>query len=139
MEKVQMTVGFVDMAKFMVTFKEADAMVEGLQTFYQAVGDRIFAHGGRIIKYIGDCILFTFPEPGPAVAALQEITALTIKGCHINGSLATGEVYHGPCGHPDFQLDDVLGPVVNTAALLMKQARNAPDHMALCETTLSKS
>jgi adenylate cyclase len=132
-----LTVGFADLSNFLRIQREqsTEDCVQTLQSFFQSAGDAIYAHGGRIIKYIGDAILFTFPDPREAVAAAREIAALEVSGSQVHVSLATGEVVEGPIGHPSFQVNDVLGPAVSEAALLLKEAAQAPDRLALCEET----
>ena len=62
MEKKNLTVCLVDIAGFMkkMASKEEEELINELQGFYEKVGDIIVNNNGRIVKYIGDAILFTF-------------------------------------------------------------------------------
>ena len=75
------------------------------------------AHGGRPVKFLGDGVMFVFPESGPAVlAALEMIDAATAAGlppAHIG--IAAGPVI--------FQEGDYYGQTVNLAARISDYAR----------------
>lgn len=140
MSKRELTVGCVDMADFMVMLNRRgiDDLVKSLHAFYRQVGDIIYEHNGRIIKYLGDAVLFVFDDAREAMAAVRKIVTTKVEGCGIYGSLATGEIYEGRIGHPDFQAIDVLGTAVNKVFMLLKQAKSNPDHIMVCEETRNK-
>jgi adenylate cyclase len=76
-------------------------------------------HGGKPIKWLGDGVMFHFPEPGPAVrAALQMVDSLAVTGmppAHVG--LHAGPVL--------FQEGDYFGQTVNIAARIADYARSA--------------
>jgi adenylate cyclase len=90
-----------------------------------AVADRLgrlvqrtsIAYGGRPVKFLGDGVMFVFPEPGPAVlAALDMIEGAPVAGlppAHIG--IAAGPVI--------FQEGDYYGPTANLAARISDYAR----------------
>jgi adenylate cyclase len=75
------------------------------------------AYGGRPVKFLGDGVMFVFPEPGPAVlAALDMIDGAPDAGlppAHIG--IAAGPVI--------FQEGDYYGQTVNLAARISDYAR----------------
>ena len=75
------------------------------------------AYGGRPVKFLGDGVMFVFPEPGPAVlAALDMIDGAPAAGlppAHIG--IAAGPVI--------FQEGDYYGQTVNLAARISDYAR----------------
>lgn len=89
-----------------------------LDRFETAVLDTVVAHGGRVIKNLGDEILFVIDDPASAAeATLQLQDAFTAEDTlpQVHAGLAFGPVlYRG---------GDVFGPVVNIAARLASLAR----------------
>jgi adenylate cyclase len=74
-------------------------------------------HGGRPVKWLGDGVMFYFPDPGPAVlAALAMVEAVTAEGlppAHVG-------LHSGPVV---FQDGDFYGQTVNMAARIGDYAR----------------
>src|SRR4051812_27073250 len=129
MDKQVLSIGFADMTHYdrAVEMLGSEGALAVLQEGFVAAGDVIIRRGGRIRKYIGDAILFSFDDPAEAVHAAREIVAafrrdigpLTL-GYHV--AVATGEVLVGEIGHPSRRVEDVMGQTVNRAARLMKEA-----------------
>ena len=75
------------------------------------------AYGGRPVKFLGDGVMFVFPEPGPAVlAALEMVEGVPAAGlppAHVG--IAAGPVI--------FQEGDYYGQTVNLAARISDFAR----------------
>jgi adenylate cyclase len=75
------------------------------------------AHGGRPVKFLGDGVMFVFPEPGPAVlGSLEMVEAVAAAGlppAHVG--IAAGPVI--------FQEGDYYGQTVNLAARISDFAR----------------
>jgi adenylate cyclase len=75
------------------------------------------AHGGRAVKFLGDGVMFVFPEPGPAVLAalemVQDVEAAGLPPAHVG--IASGPVI--------FQEGDYYGQTVNLAARISDFAR----------------
>ena len=74
-------------------------------------------HGGKPIKWLGDGVMFHFPEPGPGVlAALEMVSGLATAGlppCHVG--LHAGPVL--------YQEGDYFGQTVNLSARIADYAR----------------
>lgn len=141
-----LTVGFADLDHFSA-FSEANGLPElhaMLQAAFAAAGDEVVSRGGRIVKYLGDSLLFTFED---AAAAAQAARAIAGSFSAEVGDLevvfrvgvATGEVLVAPLGHPSFQTDDILGETVNRAAKLLRAAGQREDRVALCPETAAAS
>jgi len=88
-----------------------------LTEFEETAADCVVGHGGRVVKLIGDEIMFVVGDPVAACAmALDIVAALEHHAVlpRVRGGLADGEVltFGGDC----------FGPVVNLAARLVKEA-----------------
>jgi len=113
-------VGFIDISGFTrlsrsVELTELAAVLERFETL---VLDTVIAHGGRVIKNLGDEVLFVTDDPTAAAeATLQVLEAITGEEAlpRVHAGLAFGPVlYRG---------GDVFGPVVNIAARVASLAR----------------
>ena len=107
-EPVELTVAFTDLENF-TTYTEAegdDAARRLLMGHHREAGPIVRSRGGRVLKWLGDGLMLTFPEPEAAVLAcleLAEAAPLPLRaGVHGGTVLLTG--------------DDVIGRVVNLAA-----------------------
>jgi len=137
-EKQNMAVGFADLSNFakLVDAVGSEKAIEVLQDAFKVAGDSIIKFGGQIRKYMGDTILFTFTDPRQAVCAAKEIASgyrreinsLTLR-FHV--AVATGDVLVGNIGHPSYLVEDVIGEVVNRAAMLVKEAAKSESGVAL--------
>jgi len=87
----------------------------------QLVQRTSIAFGGRPVKYLGDGVMFVFPESGPAVQASLEmvegVSAAGLPPAHVG--VAAGPVV--------FQEGDYYGQTVNLAARISDYAR--PDEV----------
>lgn len=80
-------------------------------------------HGGRVVKTIGDAVLFAFAEPGPAAALCSDLNekfataagALKLPALPLHFGMHAGEVVRDRNG-------DIFGGTVNLAARLQGQA-----------------
>jgi adenylate cyclase len=116
-----LAVCFVDIVGYTTHSKnlEEAELVAWLEHFEDAATGLVVDHGGRIIKTIGDEVLFVADDP----AAAAEIALLmTERGedpddefPSVRAGVAYGEVVN--------RLGDVFGPVVNVAARLTSVAR----------------
>jgi adenylate cyclase len=119
-ERRPAAVGFIDITGYTRISRNVDlAELAGLlNRFETAVLDVVVEHGGRVIKNLGDGILFVIEDPLSAAEAALHL--LDVFGADeslppIHGGLAFGPVlYRG---------GDVYGPVVNVAARLSSLAR----------------
>lgn len=108
-------VGFADLVAFTslvrrLTERQLAAMV---QHFEELASDIVTAHGGRVIKTVGDEILFVAVEPAPAAAiALDLVDAMAEDDLlpPARVGMATGQVVS--------RLGDVFGTTVNRASRL---------------------
>lgn len=146
MHKLPMTVGFADLSHFVRATEVLgdEKAIEMLQSAFKAAGNCIIKHGGKIRKYIGDTILFTFDEVKAACLAAHEIRdsfSFNQEKLHVrfNIGLATGQVWEVMIGHPDCKVEDVYGKTVNTAALLSREAYKARMGIAMCPFTIEKN
>lgn len=119
-ELASLTVGFVDLVDYTRSSRSWDpARLEStLEVFERDVSLRVAAVGGRVVKTLGDGVLFTTPSPRAAV-----VVALDTVEAHLAdeelpavcAGLATGAVLE--------RLGDVYGEAVNLASRLCDEAR----------------
>lgn len=112
-------VGFLDLVDSTglaheLPFSELGAV---MSAFESETADTVVRHGGRVIKLIGDEIMFTANDPDVACAAALEVCEAmahhrALRGVH--GGIAAGNVL--------VREGDCFGPVVNLAARLTKRA-----------------
>lgn len=113
-------VGFIDMTGYTQLSRNVELieLASLLDRFEAAVLDAVVEHGGRVIKNLGDEILFVIEDPAAAAeATLQLLDDLAADDTMppMHAGLAFGPVlYRG---------GDVYGPVVNLAARLSSIAR----------------
>ena len=112
----------------------ADEMIELLDAYFEHVAEPVQAHGGDVLKFLGDGVLAIFPvdelgEVEAAAGALQA-AAETLAGlaafCHTPErkdhpplragiGLHLGDVFYGNVGAPSRLDFTVIGPAVNLA------------------------
>jgi class 3 adenylate cyclase/DNA-binding transcriptional MerR regulator len=94
-----------------------DAAADLAATVARLVRRNSLEHGGRPIKWLGDGVMFHFPDPGPGVrAALEMVGGLADAGlppCHVG--LHAGPVL--------YQEGDYFGQTVNLSARIADFAR----------------
>ncbi len=117
---VDVTVGFADIVSFTALSNQLDEDGIGdlVEVFEARCADVIAAHGGRVIKSIGDSVLFVHDDPLSAVATAEGIIATIGRDKRLPDvrlGLATGSVVT--------RLGDVFGRPVNLAARLTAVAR----------------
>jgi adenylate cyclase len=113
-------VGFADMSDFTtLTRKASEAELRGvLDAFESLASDIVGAHNGRIVKTIGDEVLFVADEPldGAQIALeLQEAAGAHDRLPPLRVGLAAGPVVN--------RLGDVYGSTVNIASRLTSICR----------------
>jgi adenylate cyclase len=116
-----MTVGFADLSRFTALSNGLDdnSLGDLVENFETRCADVITAHGGRVIKTLGDAVLFVTEDPcegtRTALDLVKQIASRT-ELPNICVGLATGSVIN--------RLGDVYGPPVNLAARLSHVARS---------------
>ena len=113
-------VGFADMSGFTTLTREASEaeLREVLEAFESLATDIVGAHGGRIVKTIGDEVLFVADDPvdGAQIALeLQEAASADDRLPPLRIGLAAGPVVN--------RLGDVYGSTVNIASRLTSICR----------------
>ena len=114
------TAGFADLVNVTALSNEMDTnrLGEMVEIFEARCGDVVAAHEGRMIKTIGDSVLFLASTPEQAMdiaSGLIEVIGGDARLPDIRIGLATGLVVT--------RLGDVFGPPVNLAARLTALAR----------------
>lgn len=115
-----LTVGFADLVSYTRLAQELEQRELGrlVQRFEGLASDVVTVGGGRVIKTVGDEVLFTAEEPvGAAVIALSLSERLSADDLvpEVRVGLAHGRVLRS--------LGDVYGPTVNLASRLTSLAR----------------
>ncbi|GAA1673393.1 adenylate/guanylate cyclase domain-containing protein [Nonomuraea maheshkhaliensis] len=111
--RVPMAVGFADLVSFTRRSRELDekALAELVEGFESRASDVVATHGARLVKTLGDEVLFTAPTPAQAAAVALDLTATD----ELRIGLAYGPVVP--------LMGDVFGTTVNLAARLTAIAR----------------
>jgi adenylate cyclase len=118
---VQLAIGFVDIVGYTSRSKDLDEgeLVSWIDHFENEVIGTVVDHGGRVIKTIGDEVLFVHDDPRLAVEIALVLTARGEDEEDSFPSVRAG-VAHGTVVR---RLGDVFGPTVNIAARLTSLAR----------------
>jgi adenylate cyclase len=114
------TVGFADLVSFTALSNDLDENELGdlVEIFETRCADVIADHHGRVIKTLGDSVLFLEPDPVQAIDVALDIIAVVGRDERLPDvriGLATGPVV--------MRMGDVYGPPVNLAARLTGVAR----------------
>lgn len=114
------TVGFADLVQFSALSNELnpDEVGELVEVFKGNSHDVVFEHGGRVIKGLGDSVLFTAPNPEAGIAVAWDIIDM-VSRFDLIPDVRTGVVY----GSVVKRMGDVYGPAVNLASRLTAVAR----------------
>jgi adenylate cyclase len=109
------SVGFADLVSFTRLVRTLDEreLAALVQRFEALVSDIVAAHGGRVIKTVGDAVLFAAGTPAAAAAIALDIASTMAEDDllpDVRSGLATGPVV--------MRLGDVFGTTVNRASRL---------------------
>ncbi|MDO7867766.1 adenylate/guanylate cyclase domain-containing protein [Nocardioides jiangxiensis] len=117
---VESGVGFVDMVAFTRTSRELSMgeLAALLERFDSTASALVASHGGRVVKTIGDEILFVVDDPH-ATAEIASTLALLHEADPSFPQVRAGVTW-GPVLH---RLGDVFGETVNIASRLTSLAR----------------
>lgn len=115
-----LTVGFADIVGFTALSNEVSRQRIGdvVELFESRCGDVINGHNGRLIKSMGDAVLFVNDDPMQAFATAEGIINVIGRDQRmpdVRVGLASGSVV--------LRLGDVFGPPVNMASRLTAVAR----------------
>lgn len=119
-ERAVLTVGFVDLVRFTAVTEDIaeDQLAELVDRFESVVYDRVTASEGRIVKMIGDEVMYVADHADQATQiALDLVSAFQLEDSvpEARAGLACGPVLaHG---------GDYFGPVVNLASRIVDVAR----------------
>ena len=108
-----LAVGFADLVSFTQSSRELDerGLAELVERFESRASDVVAARGARIVKTLGDEVLFTAPTAETAArVALDLVDAIRDEGREVRVGLSYGAVLSA--------MGDVFGTTVNTAARL---------------------
>jgi adenylate cyclase len=117
----QLTVGFADLSRFTSLSNGLDDSALGhlVEDFESRCTDIVTARGGRIVKTLGDAVLFVADAPDAGTRIGLELVGQIARRPDIPDvkvGLASGSVLN--------RLGDVFGPPVNLAARLTHVARS---------------
>jgi len=116
-ELARLAIGFVDLVGSTTLQAGLDprALAEQVSRFESRAFDVIVGGGGRLVKFIGDEIMFAAVEPAAGVRIVADlVAAFSDDGTQPRGGLVFGEVL--------FRHGDYYGPMVNLAARLVDAA-----------------
>jgi adenylate cyclase len=114
-EGIYRHIGFADLVAFSTLVRRSTEreLAVVVQRFEGLTADIVTAHGGRIVKTVGDEILFSNRNAGPAAATALDLTEVIARDevlPDVRVGLAAGRVIP--------RLGDVFGTTVNRAARL---------------------
>ena len=118
---VQLAISFVDIVGYTSRSKDLDEadLVSWIEHFENEVTGAVVDHGGRVIKTIGDEVLFVHDDPRQGAEIGLLLTARGEDDQDPFPSVRAGVAY----GTVVRRLGDVFGPTVNIAARLTSLAR----------------
>ncbi len=130
---LSVTVGFADLVGFteLANGMDEDLLADVVEEFESSCSDLVAARGGRVIKTLGDSVLFIADEPLIGVDIASDIVERvggdeTLPDVHVG--LATGPVI--------MRLGDVFGVPVNMASRLTGVARR---NRVICDESTARA
>jgi adenylate cyclase len=144
-ELIEAAIWFTDLRGFTRLSEHSPIpdVLADLNSWFGIIGEVVEAHGGEVLKFIGDSVLAIFPTSSEqnsrlacrsALAAAQEFCLRTNAGNELRRSLGRaplmhglslhfGEVAYGNVGAPHRLDFTVIGPAVNRASRLLDLAK----------------
>ena len=128
---VPLAVGFVDIVGYTARSKRISdkELVDWVEEFENTCSNVVVENGGRVIKYLGDGVFFTFEDVEAAARTALELATLGDDSesafPHVRAGISYGDVV--------LRLGDVFGPTVNIAARLTTLAR--PSSVVIDQST----
>lgn len=128
----RMAIGFVDLAGYTSLAQELDAkqLSDLVDRFEETANDAALAHNSRVVKLVGDAVMYAAMEPTDAVDVARDLLEAFSDDRHVrpHGGIAFGDVLA--------RGGDYYGPVVNLAARL---AEVAVPHEVLVTTEIAEA
>jgi adenylate cyclase len=144
-ELVEAAIWFTDLRGFTLLSETSPIpdVIASLNAWFGIIGEVVEAHGGEVLKFIGDAVLAIFPTSAEqnrtaacrnALAAAQDFCRRTNAENELRRSLGEaplahglalhfGEVAYGNVGAPRRLDFTVIGPAVNRASRLLDLAK----------------
>lgn len=119
-ERVHRCVGFADMVDFTERVRRMSELElsQLVQRFEELASDVVAAHGGRVVKTMGDAVVFSSEEPSQAAAtALDLVDVLSPEQGTPQLRIGVG------CGPVTSRLGDIFGTTVNRASRITPLAK----------------
>lgn len=137
-ETVEATILYFDLQNFTRLSETVPGpdLIAMLNAYFGAVVPVIEAHGGNVLKFMGDGLLAIFAQDDTEAAGLAGIDAVLairaemaeinrqrradgLQTTDFNAALHAGEVLYGNIGAPNRLDFTVIGPAVNTASRIL--------------------
>lgn len=114
---IRVAVGFADLCGFtgLSQHLTMDGLSQLLSRFEEIAADVVADHGGRLVKFLGDAVMYVTTDAVSAVAVAEDLVdAAELRGLRARAGVTVGTA---------LALDgDYFGPVVNLAARLVAVA-----------------
>jgi adenylate cyclase len=158
-EMIEAAIWFADLRGFTLLSEQSPipVVLADLNAWFGAIGEVVEAHGGEVLKFIGDAVLAIFPTSAgqertaacrKALKAAQEFGRRTEAENALRRSsggaplvhglaLHVGEVAYGNVGAPHRLDFTVIGPAVNRASRLLDLAKRL-DRQVIVSEALSQ-
>jgi adenylate cyclase len=158
-EMIEAAIWFADLRGFTLMSEQSPIpeVLANLNAWFGTVGDVVEAHGGEVLKFIGDAVLAIFPTSAEhdRMAACRKALAAAQEFCHRSEAenvlrrasgnpplehglaLHVGEVAYGNVGAPHRLDFTVIGPAVNRASRLLDLAKRL-DQQVLVSQALAR-
>lgn len=129
-DSYELAVGFVDIVRFTILARQLGApeLADMITRFEAATHDTVAALGGRVVKMIGDEIMFVTDDPATGVRI-----GLDVTDAHQNDDLLPDVRVGLAWGQVLSRDGDYFGPVVNLASRIVSAAR--PGKFVVSEET----
>jgi class 3 adenylate cyclase len=118
LDSARLSIGFVDLVGFTTLTRQIDTRELGriVDRFEETAHDVAGSHGARIVKFVGDEVMFVTPNAGAACDIAITLVERFAGDARVTprGGLATGDVL--------IRGGDYYGPIVNLASRLAELA-----------------
>ncbi len=116
----ELAVGFADLVGFTAQSQQLSesSLAALVRRFEDLAYEAVVGHGGRVIKMIGDEVMYAVDDPGAAV-----LIGLSLSEAYAHDDLLSDVRVGLAFGHVLARDGDVFGPVVNAAHRIVNVAR----------------